>query len=294
VKAFLASAPDRTQPFFTLRARVDAGLPFVWHFHREFELTSIVDSEGTRFVGDSVEEYRAGDLVLTGPLVPHSWSSKPREPERRDRQHRQDRCVVAHFGDDVVGAERLRHPTMIDVKQLLDDAGFGLAFPDAIATAVGERMRELPRRSPLGQLAGLLDILDLLAGCHERRRLATRRVEGSGAAANDPIARVLEHLNAHYVRGVSLDEAAEVAAMSTSAFARAFRRATGKTLTKYLNDVRIAHACQLILETDRTMADIADSAGFGSVTYFNRRFRLAKKLQPSEYRRRGLQARRAT
>lgn len=288
MKAFLANTPDRTHPFFTVRARSDAKLPFVWHFHREFELTWIIDSAGARFVADSVEDYGPGDLILTAPLVPHTWSS------RRATGGSKHRCVVAHFGEDVVGAERLRHPAMAAVKQLLDDAGFGLVFPASVAKRAGVRLRELPDLSPLGQLAGLMQIIDDLAAA-ERRRLASHRIDfrAQDGAAGDPIARVLGFLNDHYARVVSVDEASQVAAMSPSAFARAFRRATGKTLTRYLNDVRIAHACRLMLETDRTIADVAAAAGFGTATYFNRRFLAAKQLRPSEYRRRARQARRA-
>ena len=45
-------------------------LPFLWHYHPEFELTLTLNAQGQRYVGDSLEDFSAGDLVLTGPTQP--------------------------------------------------------------------------------------------------------------------------------------------------------------------------------------------------------------------------------
>jgi mannose-6-phosphate isomerase-like protein (cupin superfamily) len=47
--------------------------PSLLHFHPEVEILPVVQGTGTRYVGDSVERFVPGDLVMIGPNVPHKW-----------------------------------------------------------------------------------------------------------------------------------------------------------------------------------------------------------------------------
>jgi len=78
---------------FTAYERVEPEFPFNWHYHPEFELTLIVDSEGQRIVGESVCDYKPGDLVLLGPNLPHSYRSWPAS-SNHSKQHR---AIVIQF-----------------------------------------------------------------------------------------------------------------------------------------------------------------------------------------------------
>src|SRR3954466_8626188 len=46
-----------------------------WHFHPEYELHMVVATTGRYFVGDFIGEFAPGNLVLTGPNLPHNWVS---------------------------------------------------------------------------------------------------------------------------------------------------------------------------------------------------------------------------
>ena len=58
-----------------LHRRLDDGIPFLWHYHPEFELTLTLNSRGQRYIGDDIANYDDGDLVLLGPNLPHTWCS---------------------------------------------------------------------------------------------------------------------------------------------------------------------------------------------------------------------------
>ena len=76
VKPYFEKVAPGSSSFVAFERR-DPDFPFYWHYHPEYELTLIVDSQGQRLVGDGIADYGPGDLVLIGPNVPHSWRSGP-------------------------------------------------------------------------------------------------------------------------------------------------------------------------------------------------------------------------
>src|SRR3954467_9845438 len=107
---------------FVVRERVDPVLDFRWHFHPEFELTYIVQSSGQRFVGDSIERYRDGDVVLLGANLPHTWMSET------DSVRRRHRALYAQFLGDFGGEQFLSKPELAGISRVLDRASQGLRF----------------------------------------------------------------------------------------------------------------------------------------------------------------------
>jgi hypothetical protein len=64
---------------FFLYRRDDPEFEFNWHYHPEIELTYIVAGKGNRTVGNRLDRFRPGDLVLIGPNLPHVWVSDPED-----------------------------------------------------------------------------------------------------------------------------------------------------------------------------------------------------------------------
>jgi len=73
--------------------------------------------------------------------------------------------------------------------------------------------------------------------------------------------------------------------MSGPSFSRFFRRATNKTFRAFLNEVRIGYASQLLLETDRTVAEACYDSGYGNLSNFNRQFLKLRKTSPRSFRK---------
>ena len=264
---------------FICRRRTDPRFGFYWHVHPEIELTLIVRSRGRRFVGDSIEPYEEGDLVLLGPNLPHTWDSDP----RRKGPHE---AVFCQFSASFLGPEFLRAPEMAGARRLLDRAAQGLRFTGRVQKAVARRMDGMERLQGLARLAALLEVLHLLAGSRDARPLSSREFAPPARRADaDRIDRVCRFLNERCTGRISLAEAAAAAHLSVPAFSRFFRRRTGRTLVAYLNELRTGLASRELIESDRPISDLAFDSGFNNLSNFNRKFLQLKGMSPREFRR---------
>lgn len=249
-------------------------IPFHWHFHPEYELVMVTEGTGTRFVGDCIEPYRAGDLMLVGSDLPHSLASTS------SGRHE---TMVVHFAGDFLGLELFERPDFAAVGQLLGGAGRGLVFEESgpVADALGR----------IGSGTGPQRTLDLLGvlvalseGAPGRPLASVGHRPHLPDNVRDRMNAVFEFVHAEYTRPLRLADVANVAHLSPEAFSRFFRRCTGRTLTSYLAEYRIGAACRALIETDRSVTDIASASGFGNLSNFNRRFRALKAMSPREYR----------
>lgn len=95
----------------------------------------------------------------------------------------------------------------------------------------------------------------------------------------------LEFISNKYSENISLSEVAEFLNMSNYYFCRLFKETLGFGFTDYLNYLRISKAQDELIETDKSILEIAFCNGFSSVSYFNRVFKSVNNCSPSEYRK---------
>jgi AraC-like DNA-binding protein len=263
-----------------LNRRLDDAIPFQWHHHPEFELTLTLNSVGQRFIGDHTGEYGNGDLVLVGPNLPHTWASRAKLNE--DEPH------IAHvlwFHPDWIrrltsGAVEFR-----PIDEMLSRAERGLQFSGEAAETVHSEFEAVFSRPPAERLLSLLNILGHVAA--DRQAVPLASAPGQHQAlqeSRERIDRVLTHVHLNYARAVSLEELADIAALSVSGLHRLFRRHTGSTVSDYMARMRIGDAGARLSATRQPVAHIADAVGYNSLANFNRQFRTQKGMTPREYR----------
>jgi AraC-like DNA-binding protein len=267
---------------WTLFDRRLSSFPFNWHYHPEFELTLTLNSVGDRFVGDHIEHYGDGDLVLVGPNLPHAWQSRSQPNDAEPH-----RALVVWFTQEWAATLYSQYVEFAPLRALLTEAGSGLTFSDALRTNVSARLLALVDAPPATRWLGLVEALMLLASDSERRPLALQGflpVDNPRDRAR--LERVMSYLNAHYMEPIRIVTLAECAAMSESQLQRFFKRCTRMTISDYLNQLRIGRACALLMEPDRPIGRIAEELGYGQASYFTRQFRATKGMTPMAFRRR--------
>ncbi|MCF6312887.1 MAG: AraC family transcriptional regulator [Verrucomicrobiales bacterium] len=270
---------------FSVRKIEQRAFDAPWHFHPECELTYIIEGEGERFVGDSMESFTAGDFVLLGAELPHFWSSSKAGVGVA-------RAVVVHFGESFLGDALQGAAEFASIRELLSLAKRGCCFSQQrqLSLALGERIQDLLQATGLQALLILIEILQSLAEAGDATDYLSSvgheplRDQKSGQRIN----RAYQYVYANLDGEVTLDAVAQVAGMSPAAFSRYFKRMTGRNLSDFIGELRTSQACKLLRETNSGVAEVAYEVGFGSLSNFNRLFKQLKGMSPREWRRRGL------
>ncbi len=271
--------PRDPQCAITVRRFVNQRFDYPWHHHPELELTLIVSGTGWRHVGDSIEEFGPGDLVLVGGGTPHCWLSPSATPKT-------DSAIVVQFSFDVFGGAFLGLLETRPLAMLLQRAAFGLHFDGSRRDEAARLLHELARPgiTRLEKLTGLVSVLTVLAS-GGGRSLALTEGQSCGSRESSRAAEVLRYIRAHASERLSRDEVARLAGMSAGTFSRFFVRQFGKPFVVYVAEVRVAHACRLLREGERSIGEVAHEVGFFNLANFNRTFLRLKGMTPSAYRR---------
>jgi len=271
------AAADASFGVFTYdRPRFERG----WHYHPEAELTLILESSGRRFVGDHIGSFEPGDLVLLGPNVPHVWRNEPLPLPRRQRA----RSIYVHFRSAWLDGTREMHE-LRDIRGLLARASQGVSFT---GPAREHAARDMERLVGMCGLRRLLAFLELLQGLAESSGAEPLASAGFAPALDrftcERIRKIHRHVYQNFRSGIAHHDLARLAGLSPAALSKFFRRATGRTLTEFINEVRVGEAARRLLDTTANVSEIAYASGFESLAHFNTTFRRIKQVNPSRFR----------
>jgi AraC-like DNA-binding protein len=171
------------------------------------------------------------------------------------------------------------------LKTLFAKASRGLLFTDENKEGFFSLLQKIVQADELVSFALLLQLLHQLANNKTVPIVSMEFKAMKGNENQQRLNKVFQYVQKEFAKPISLKKAASLVHLSESAFCKCFKRASGKTFSDYTNEVRIAHSCQLLIETDMPISEIAFESGFESLTYFNRVFLRKKKLTPGQYRK---------
>ena len=250
-----------------------------WHQHDDYELHLVVATSGKFFVGDYIGNFWPGNLVLTGPNLPHNWISADVPPQGVPLR---DHCIVFDRAPLEQSATLL--PELNEALPLLDRAEQGIEF-FVISERATRYFERIAACHNIARLGAFLELLGVLAECQDYRLLSGKVLQGSNDAPS--LARIdamVNYISEHYAEPLVLPEVCQLFHMSEGHFSRFFKRATGNTFTDFLIRVRISRACQLLMQSNEKVASIGYDVGFHNLANFNRRFLGVKGMTPTAFR----------
>lgn len=249
------------------------------HRHPEIEVVWIERSGGERMIGDTPGVFREGDLYLLGSGLPHVFSH--REPPDGGAE-----AEVLQFSPELLEEGLFRSSALEEVKRLLRHADSGLCYRGAGANRAAGRLNDIRISRGLEKVRLFFQLWEDLLALPRPNPLAGPGMTLTGAPLHsERLERVCSYLLSHFQEEISHKDMAKLAHYSPAAFSRVFKRATRKTFTRFLTEIRLGHACGLLRDTDWPVLRICQESGFQNLSNFNRRFQETFGMSPRTYRK---------
>lgn len=257
----------------------DDPCPFLWHYHPEFELTLTRHGHGTRYIGGDVQAYGELDLALVAPNCAHTWHNA------EDLASSRERVQVVFFTLEwlqTLATDGL--PELHAVNQWLAGVRQGVVFSQPLISRMLPLFDRLDATLGLERLTVLLQILDALPRDEEARHLGAHNAGPDNGGRDRRVEAALRYLQQHYRSAVSLEKTASAAATSPSTLKRLFQERLGMSVTDVLIQLRIGHACHLLVSTDLPIHRVATESGFNNLGHFFRQFGVQRGCTPARFR----------
>lgn len=268
--------PITSDDLFIILNYPDAKFDYPIHCHPEYEINVVMKTEGTRVVGDSEENFADLDIVMTGPYVPHVWKSDLVT----------NHVITIQFSKELLNFQMINKRLFMPIRQMLVDSMQGLQFYGEEAARIKDEIIELTKMQGFGTATKFLEILNSLAHA-SRRKLVTNMYESEiliSQSKSRRISKVCRYIEENLSKKISLTDVALLVNMSESAFSHFFKKKTGISFITYVNNLRVAKACDLLASTSLSASEICYDCGFNNKSNFIRIFTKRKNMTPIEYR----------
>lgn len=247
------------------------------HQHEEIQISYILKGAGSLLVGDSINDYKEGDILVIGENVPHVFRSNVEaSPESV--------MLTLFFTKTSFGQDFFSLNDMSSVEDFFKDSEYGMKILSNQKKIIHHFIK-LKKQNRIQRIASFLKIINIIISS-EKTPLSSfvykkKYTDDEGRR----MSAVFEYAIEFYHQNITLEEVAEKANMSKNAFCRYFKKRTNKTFFQFLIEIRIENACKLLHhKKDLSIASISELCGFQDIANFNRKFKELKGISPSHYR----------
>lgn len=279
MKTFYEQIPLDESKTYIIREFLVDDLTFPFHHHPYFEINYLVKGSGKRIVGHDITEFVGNDLTLIAPNLPHQFKNQ------ENHDYRKIHSIILQFHPAVFGNELTSKSEFVDLNLLFQKAKRGLAFGKKTIEKTDSKFKKLLQLRGFNGVLLFLEILNDLASTSDFEYLSVvnweHNISGKGKEVTD---KVFHFIFNHFTTEISLEQVAQVAGISKSAFSHYFKKRTGKTYSEFVNELRISHSLKLLTDTEKNIAEICYASGFNNLSYFNRVFKKNHGQTPKEYR----------
>lgn len=269
--------PITEDDLFIIFNRPNAKFSYPIHSHPEYEINLVMNTSGTRVIGDNEEEFNGLDLVMTGPNLPHVWKSE------LETNH----VITIQFSSDLLADQIVSKRVFMPIRQLLIDSIQGLHFYGSDAERIKDEIMELLNMQGFQTATKFFSILCSMATA-TKRKLVSNMYESEiliNISKSRRITKACKYIEENISQKISLSDVAMLVNMSESAFSHFFKKKTGISFITHVNNLRVAKACDMLINTSSSASEICYDCGFNNKSNFIRIFTKKKQMTPIEYRK---------
>lgn len=284
MKPQLIKVPKAVQQSFSIRRDVVLYFYDRWHYHPEMELVHIEQGSGTQFIGDSIQNFNNGDLLLIGPNLPHYWRCDEMYFKGNTELYAQ--ATVLHFIPELFGETFLQLPENKSILDLFQKAQYGMKLTGDTKEKIVLLMQNVLNNNSTNRILTLLEILNILANSPDIKTISNKFIlKQMDSFESDRINEIYNYTINNFQKKISISEIANIANISPHSFCRYFKSRSRKTYSQFLLELRIGHACKLLLKERLSVAQICFESGFNNFANFNKSFKAINGLTPLQYQK---------
>lgn len=257
------------------------------HYHPEFEIIYVQKSHGIRLMGNHIGNFFDGDLMFISPNLPHVWKNDL-VFYQGDKNLSVDVYVI-HFLEDALSNGFFDLPEFAHIKRTFQLGQQGMLINGSEKEKIIELIKDVYDSSGFERLILFLKTLDKIAKIEDYELLSNKGyINSLNNTDSERMNKVINYLMDNYTKDLNLDKIAELVNLNKSSFCRYFKYRTHKTCSQFLNEIRIAHACKMLVNSDINISEICYETGYNNISHFNRQFKLITGLTAKAYARKYL------
>lgn len=260
-------------------------LPYFYdsvHYHEECQLTYIIEGRGMVLVGNKLQEFNEGDLLLIGKNTPHVLMHSKEYYEGNSSLRA--RAISIFFSKDTFNQVFNQLPETSRIGEFLEQAHFGILIKHREAIRIGEDLKLMVKLKQVPRIILFMKILDLISRKLQFDFISSSIPHVVDREDNQKLKKIFDYISANFDKRITLQEVAGLINLTPTAFCRFFKLRTNKTFSQFLIEVRINQACKLLSNGNFNVTETFFSCGYNNSSNFHRHFRQHTGLTPSEYK----------
>ncbi len=254
------------------------------HSHPELELVFILKGFGKRIIANKVESFEPGDMVLIGSSVPHVWLSDSSFYQKDTNIN--SKVIITYFNSAIFQQFFDTLTEFSDIKKMILESSRGIRVLGKARNIIAEKLIALPTKKGFEKIDGFLQIMHLISITEDKVFVTKNVYNKIDLFDSDRLINVIKFVESNIDENITLKKIAQISNMTEQSFCRFFKKRTKKSFFRYLEDIRMSYACELLLKChNKSISDIAFESGYKSSSRFCEVFRSHYGQSPLQYKK---------